>query len=57
MLTVTFEDFSTITAHDEDHAAISILHAHADGVGVLEITDDDGNKYGCDWDVKVSKII
>ena len=56
-LHITFSDFSVQTAPDEDHAAIIILLAHAEGVGVEEVWDENGESYGCDWDVTVSKLV
>jgi hypothetical protein len=53
MITITFSDFSQHKTDDIEDAKHTILEAHAEGVSVEEIVDDDGNMYSCIWDVQL----
>jgi len=54
-MTVTFDDCSEGEYNTIKDAEDAILEAHADGVAVDYITDEDENLYSCEWSVKISK--
>jgi len=51
MYKITFSDFETYEYDSQKDAQDAILEAHAEGVGVEEILDENDNIHSCIWTV------
>jgi len=56
MIKVNYSDYTEDTYETEKDAEDAILEAHAEGVSVDYISDENGNHpYSCIWSVKLQK--
>lgn len=55
MIHIQYSDGESEACENISVAESAILEAHAEGVSVDWIEDDEGNPYSCLWDVKLQK--